>query len=199
MKPFFWVEIRNGLNSSLMYDRWCSLCPLIRSLTPRDITREGYTFQARVAKLLVNGAWNWPQAWLSKAPNIGTIAAPNLSDTRHDHLRWRDASGNLLCFLVKCAWELADMDNVAPTLMDIVSFIQPMGNSRMAKCIFGKLLLAATSYFIWTEHNNCLFKHVKRSPKDIRDMIMVTVRLKLLSHEELVRARKFARSNWDVF
>ncbi|GKD50598.1 homeodomain-like protein [Tanacetum coccineum] len=76
---------------------------------------------------------------------------------------------------------LADMDNVAPMLMDIVLFIQPMGNSRMAKCIFGKLLLAAMSYFIWTERNNRLFKHVKHSPKDIRDMIMVTVRLKLMT------------------
>nr|GEW40039.1 hypothetical protein [Tanacetum cinerariifolium] len=79
---------------------WCSLCPLIRYLSPRDITREEYTFQAREADLLVNGAWNWPQAWLSKAPNIGTISTPNLSDTRHDHLGCRDASGNLLCSLV---------------------------------------------------------------------------------------------------
>ncbi|GKD50599.1 hypothetical protein Tco_1279575 [Tanacetum coccineum] len=86
MKPFFWVEIGNSLNASLWYDRWCSLCPLIQYLSPRDITKEGYTLQARVADLLVNGAWNWPQAWLSKAPNIGTIATPNLSDTLHDHL-----------------------------------------------------------------------------------------------------------------
>ncbi|GKE17820.1 hypothetical protein Tco_1425397 [Tanacetum coccineum] len=81
---------------------WCSICLLIRYLSPRDITREGYTLQARVADLLVNGAWNWPQAWLSKAPNIGTIAAPNLSDTLHDQLRWRDANGNLFHFSVKC-------------------------------------------------------------------------------------------------
>ncbi|GKA09456.1 retrovirus-related pol polyprotein from transposon TNT 1-94 [Tanacetum coccineum] len=39
----------------------------------------------------------------------------------------------------------------------------------------------ASSYFLWIERNNRLFKNVKRSPEDVRDIIMVTVRLKLLS------------------
>ncbi|GJX25246.1 hypothetical protein Tco_0231542 [Tanacetum coccineum] len=49
--------------------------------------------------------------------------------------------------------DLADLDGVSPLLQDIISVLQPMGNSR----------------------------NYKRSPKDIRDCIMVTVRLKLLT------------------
>ncbi|GJR88722.1 homeodomain-like protein [Tanacetum coccineum] len=77
--------------------------------------------------------------------------------------------------------DLADLDGVLPLLQDIISVLQPMGNSRSAKCIFGKLILAATSYFIWSERNNCLFRNTKRSLEDIRDCIMVMVRLKLLT------------------
>ncbi|GJR86197.1 hypothetical protein Tco_0210208 [Tanacetum coccineum] len=56
-----------------------------------------------------------------------------------------------------------------------------MAPVRTAKSVFGRLLLAATSCFLWVERNNRLFRQVKRSPEDIRDCIMVTVRLKLLS------------------
>nr|GEZ45073.1 hypothetical protein [Tanacetum cinerariifolium] len=46
------------------------------------------------------------QAWLAKAPNIGNIVAHTLNDNWLDCLKWRDASGNLLRFSVKCAWEV---------------------------------------------------------------------------------------------
>ncbi|GKB58364.1 protein LAZ1, partial [Tanacetum coccineum] len=93
VKPFFWIEIRNGLSASLWYDRWCSLSPLSRFLSPRDIAREGYTLQACVTDLILNGTWNWPQPWLAKAPNIGNIGnivAPILNINKHDCLKWRD-------------------------------------------------------------------------------------------------------------
>ncbi|GKE19955.1 putative reverse transcriptase domain-containing protein [Tanacetum coccineum] len=100
------LEIRNGLSASLWYDRWCSLSPLSRFLSPRDIAREGYTLQACVADLILNGTWNWPQAWLAKAPNIGNIVAPILNINKHDCLKWRDANGNMMQFSIKCAWEV---------------------------------------------------------------------------------------------
>ncbi|GJZ24924.1 hypothetical protein Tco_0562383 [Tanacetum coccineum] len=58
---------------------------------------------------------------------------------------------------------------------------ESMANKRTARSIFGKLILAASSYFVWLERNNRLFKNVKRTPEELRDVIMVTVRLKLLS------------------
>ncbi|GKB76003.1 hypothetical protein Tco_0942898 [Tanacetum coccineum] len=58
---------------------------------------------------------------------------------------------------------------------------KPMSRQRTAKSVIGRLILAATSYFIWIERNNRVFKKVKRSPEEIRDIIMVTVRLKLIT------------------
>ncbi|GKE03670.1 putative reverse transcriptase domain, reverse transcriptase zinc-binding domain protein, partial [Tanacetum coccineum] len=39
VKPFFWTKLGNGNDTSLWYDTWCSHCPLIGYLSPRDIMR----------------------------------------------------------------------------------------------------------------------------------------------------------------
>ncbi|GJU76285.1 hypothetical protein Tco_1273355, partial [Tanacetum coccineum] len=57
----------------------------------------------------------------------------------------------------------------------------PISHLRTSVSIIGRLLLAASTYHIWIERNNRIFKQVKRSSDDIRDIIMVTVRLKLLT------------------
>ncbi|GJS10956.1 protein LAZ1 [Tanacetum coccineum] len=86
---------------------------------------------------------------------------------------------------------LADMDLVPPSMHDIMLYLQPMGNKRTARCIFGKLKVAATTYFIWNERNNRTFKKIRRSLEEVRDIIMVTVRSKLLTlrfkNSDLVR------------
>nr|GEY12869.1 hypothetical protein [Tanacetum cinerariifolium] len=141
------------------------LRPLIRFLSPRDIAREGYTLKTSVAELITNGAWNWPILWLAKAPTISSIIVPLLRD--HIDKVWR---------IVRT---FAGMESVPPRIEDIVDRPHPMAAKRTFKSIVGKLILAATAYFIWSERNNRLFKNVRRSPKELNDLIMVVVRLKL--------------------
>ncbi|GJY69226.1 hypothetical protein Tco_0472208 [Tanacetum coccineum] len=73
------------------------------------------------------------------------------------------------------------IDVVPPCLEDIVLFLQPISHLRTDVSIIRRLFLAASTYHIWIERNNRIFKQVKRSLNDIRDIIMVTVRLKLLT------------------
>ncbi|GKA05119.1 homeodomain-like protein [Tanacetum coccineum] len=81
----------------------------------------------------------------------------------------------------KMVCHLADMEMVPPVLQNIIDYLHPMAHKRSARSIFGKLILAASSYFVWLERNARLFKNVKRTPEEIKDVIMVTVRLKLLT------------------
>ncbi|GJZ58943.1 putative reverse transcriptase domain, reverse transcriptase zinc-binding domain protein [Tanacetum coccineum] len=74
-----------------------------------------------------------------------------------------------------------DMDLLPPTLHQIVTHLAPMAKHRTARSVIGRLLLAASAYFIWIERNNRLFKNSRKTPEEIRDCIMVTVRLKLLT------------------
>ncbi|GJV71773.1 hypothetical protein Tco_1491768 [Tanacetum coccineum] len=76
---------------------------------------------------------------------------------------------------------LVEMDTVQPILYDIMLWFQPVASKRTFQVIVGKMLLVATSYFIWRKRNNRLFKDTRRPPEEIRDLIMVTVRLKLIS------------------
>nr|GEW13020.1 reverse transcriptase domain, reverse transcriptase zinc-binding domain protein [Tanacetum cinerariifolium] len=67
----------------------------------------------------------------------------------------------------------AGMDRVPPRIDDIVDRLHPMAAKRTFKSIVGKLILAATAYFIWSKRNNRLFKNVRRSPEELNDLIMV--------------------------
>ncbi|GJU72078.1 RNA-directed DNA polymerase, eukaryota, reverse transcriptase zinc-binding domain protein [Tanacetum coccineum] len=96
----------------------------------------------------------------------------------HPHLFFECAFSSKVWQLV-C--HLADLDQVPPRLQDIMLVLQTIAHKRTAKSVIGRLLLAATSYFIWMERNNRLFKKVKKKPGEIRDMVMITVRLKLLT------------------
>ncbi|GKA94546.1 hypothetical protein Tco_0816584 [Tanacetum coccineum] len=141
---------------------------------------------------------------IPKVPVLNLIPAPNLDVSNHDNIRWRDLNGVVSDFSVSRAWEalrprdnvfkdprqvevwklvcpLAAMEKVQPVLNDIIAYLEPLANKKSARSIFGKLILATCSYFICLERNNYLFKNVKRTPKELRDAIMVTVRLKLLS------------------
>ncbi|GJW49144.1 putative reverse transcriptase domain, reverse transcriptase zinc-binding domain protein [Tanacetum coccineum] len=244
VKPFFWSCIGNGMNTSLWYDTWSTHCPLSKLLSPRDITREGYSIHTCVADLIVNGAWNWPLSWLAKAPNLGLVPTPTLTASSQDRRKWRDTNGTMTDFTVKCAWEalrprgneapclktqdklrqwdvdpetdltqvhcslcgtqadshehlffecsysskvwslirgLVGIDVVPPVLENIIVWFQPLVNKRTVQNIMGKILIAAATYFIWLERNNRLFKRTRRSPEDLRDAIVITVRLKLVS------------------
>ncbi|GJY00806.1 methylenetetrahydrofolate reductase 1 [Tanacetum coccineum] len=75
----------------------------------------------------------------------------------------------------------AKMDTVQPILNDIVLWFQHMGSRRAFQVIVGKLLFDATSYHVWRERNNILFKGTRRSPEELRDLLIVTIRLKMVS------------------
>ncbi|GJR75338.1 ribonuclease H-like domain-containing protein [Tanacetum coccineum] len=81
----------------------------------------------------------------------------------------------------KLVRHLASMETVQPVLQDIIVHLQSMAHKRTPRSIFGKLILAPSYYYVCLERNNRLFKKTKQSPEELRDVIMVTVRLKLLS------------------
>ncbi|GKA71903.1 homeodomain-like protein, partial [Tanacetum coccineum] len=69
---------------------------------------------------------------------------------------------------------LAEMENVPPLMHIIIIRLISISHQRTTRSIIGRLIVAATSYFLWLERNNRLFKNSRRSPKEVRDMIMTT-------------------------
>nr|GEZ41931.1 hypothetical protein [Tanacetum cinerariifolium] len=180
-----WLVMRNSLKTQDLLrswdvgptvdlaSLWCLLC---------DRQRDSHNhlffkckFSARV--------WSYVR-------NIANIQLTN----QDDELQWRDSSGKIGSFLVKGAWEalrtrarvwsyvrnLAELENVPPILTDIVEILHVTGKPKSARSIIGRLMVAATTYYIRKERNSRLFNKVNRTPEEIRDMITVTIRLKLL-------------------
>ncbi|GJS27528.1 reverse transcriptase domain, reverse transcriptase zinc-binding domain protein [Tanacetum coccineum] len=96
----------------------------------------------------------------------------------HDHLFFECSYASKVWLNVR---QFAEMEAIPPVLSDIIAHLQPMAKKKSTASIIGRLLLVATSYFLWIERNNRLFKNSRRSSEELRDIIMVTICLKLLS------------------
>ena len=67
------------------------------------------------------------------------------------------------------------------SLYAITNMLILTAKSRSVRSVVSKLLFAASTYVIWQERNNRIFKKVKRSEDQVVDFIKSTVRLKLLT------------------
>ncbi|PWA88844.1 Lupus La protein [Artemisia annua] len=73
------------------------------------------------------------------------------------------------------------MSSTLLSLDHITAWLLSYGKSRSTNSIISKLVFAASSYFIWQERNARLFKQKKRSIEQVTEVIISTVRLKLLT------------------
>ncbi|GJW77227.1 reverse transcriptase domain, reverse transcriptase zinc-binding domain protein [Tanacetum coccineum] len=88
-----------------------------------------------------------------------------------DGLRQWDSKVRVLC----------GMDAIPPHLSDVVAFIVPLSKAKTVVSIISRIVVAATSYYIWLERNGRLFKKKTSTPGQIVNVIFSTVRLKLVT------------------
>nr|GEU94088.1 hypothetical protein [Tanacetum cinerariifolium] len=95
---------------------------------------------------------------------------------RCDKLEWFDADGTVQPFSVHTVW-----NSIGREMQSIMNDIILFAKRKTTKSIIAKLVMAATSYFIWQERNNRMFKKSKRSLNQVADCIINSVWLKLKS------------------
>nr|GEV09257.1 protein reticulata-related 3, chloroplastic-like [Tanacetum cinerariifolium] len=76
---------------------------------------------------------------------------------------------------------LCGMDSIPPRLIGVTTFITPISKGKTAVNILSRLVVAATSYYIWMERNGRLFKKKTSSLDQIIEVILSMVRLKLVT------------------
>nr|GEW81976.1 reverse transcriptase domain-containing protein [Tanacetum cinerariifolium] len=81
----------------------------------------------------------------------------------------------------------------------IISYLIPLAKRKTTRSVIGKIVVAATAYFVWHERNRRLFKGNKLSVQEIIECTMTSIRLKLLScrFEKSNDGVLFARL-WDL-
>ncbi|GJV52155.1 hypothetical protein Tco_1447896 [Tanacetum coccineum] len=96
-----------------------------------------------------------------------SMPTPILDPNANDCLVWKDLNNAKVGFSVTVAWDS----------------IRPRGNAnkKSARSIIAKLVFAAACYFIWKERNDSLFMQKRRTPDQVIESIISTMRLKLMS------------------
>ncbi|XP_022014769.1 uncharacterized protein LOC110914278 [Helianthus annuus] len=91
------------------------------------------------------------------------------------------------------------MSSVNPKWRDIVDWLLARARSKSVAVYVAKLVVAAGSYFIWQERNNRLFKNQLRPPEMVSEVILKTVRYKLMGAKlkNTVKVRKLLE-DWDI-
>ncbi|KAJ0599776.1 putative RNA-directed DNA polymerase [Helianthus annuus] len=91
------------------------------------------------------------------------------------------------------------MLTVSPKWRDIVEWLLARARSKSAVIYVAKLLVAAASYFIWQERNARLFKNQLRPPEMVSEIILKTVRYKLMGAKlkNTANVRKLL-GDWEI-
>ncbi|GKC91500.1 reverse transcriptase domain, reverse transcriptase zinc-binding domain protein [Tanacetum coccineum] len=99
-----------------------------------------------------------PRQWdVGSSIDLNLLRCPlcDLVPDSHDHLFFECAFSSQVWSKVRV---LCGMDTILPRLIDITSFINPISKGKMLISILSRLVLAASSYYIWLERNGRLFK-----------------------------------------
>ncbi|GKA24834.1 putative reverse transcriptase domain, reverse transcriptase zinc-binding domain protein, partial [Tanacetum coccineum] len=174
----FWSKIGDGSQTSLWFDRWCDIGPLCYMISTRDMYRAGLTPLSKVKDIIYNGSWNWPVVLIEKYSFLSTCFVPIVNGSP-DAIVCRSNIGDFKHFSV--IQVLAGINILANDVYSIIDYLLPYAKRRTSRSVIAKLVVAASTYFIWQERNRRLFKNNKRTLNQVIDCIMSSVRLKLMS------------------
>ncbi|PWA62205.1 RNA-directed DNA polymerase, eukaryota, Reverse transcriptase zinc-binding domain protein [Artemisia annua] len=104
IRPHVWYKIGNGCNASVWYDTWNVYCPLMNYVTYRALSNAGFSRHEKVADVMNDGAWTWPESWYTTFPMLGNVTAPTLFRDQADTVHWK-VDGSLVDFAVKHVWQ----------------------------------------------------------------------------------------------
>ncbi|XP_022024249.1 uncharacterized protein LOC110924561 [Helianthus annuus] len=240
------------------------------------MAQHGFNITSKVADCIVDGNWNWPEAWRDLYPVLFQLQNITLNETNQDRIMWQKIDGNIVDFSTKEVWEAmrvrgqpvgwaktvwsalnipkhafvtwlifkkklwtqdrilhwnrtvtgsmnlmccllcysgidthnhlffeceyskavwysirnkGDMGSVSEKWEDVVNWLVPRSASRSIASVISRILVAASAYFIWRERNARFFNNRLRPPELISELIVDTVRAKLLSFKYKRSAR----------
>ncbi|KAK1424620.1 hypothetical protein QVD17_19953 [Tagetes erecta] len=114
----------------------------------------------------------------------------------HEHLFFECAFANQVWKAIRV---FTDMVQVDGKWEDIVQFFISRGEWKSISSIVDRLVLGAAAYYVWQERNARLFENDKRTPTQISNVILKTVRMRLLSirMKDSITTRRIM-AKWDI-
>nr|GEU39677.1 putative RNA-directed DNA polymerase, eukaryota, reverse transcriptase zinc-binding domain protein [Tanacetum cinerariifolium] len=174
-----------GIARSLL-KRWCPNGPLSTIVSTHDMFCGSFTLLSTVRDAIRNGSWLWPQEWTVKYRLLNNISVLVLVAGKRDCLEWRDGAGasagqQVLVQVWSHLTRYAGMRSAGLSMQSIISYLIYLAKRKTTRSVIGKIVVAATAYFVWHDCNRRLFKGNKRLVQEIIKCTISSIRLKLLS------------------
>ncbi|GJZ20171.1 putative reverse transcriptase domain, reverse transcriptase zinc-binding domain protein [Tanacetum coccineum] len=116
---------------------------------------------------------------------LGTLLESLLCHAHYVEISWILMNTFFECDFSTHVWDqmkgLAGLSNVAGRYEEIVNYIIPFAKRRSCKSVIAKLVLSASTYYVWQERNARPFTNKKWSVPQVIEAIVSSIRLKLLS------------------
>ncbi|GJX71240.1 reverse transcriptase domain, reverse transcriptase zinc-binding domain protein [Tanacetum coccineum] len=112
--------------------------------------------------------------------NLNLLKCPlcNVVPDSHSHLFFECTYSSQVWSQIRV---LIDMNNIDPRIEDVLAFIIPVSKSKSVVSIISRIVLAATTYYLWNERNSRLFKKKIALVDQVVQVICQIIRLKLVS------------------
>lgn len=99
------IRIGDGKSSSVWFDNWSFIGPLCQIISKRDIFEVGLSLSCKVADIVKDGKWIWPEAWRTKFPFLFLLPASLIFHDIQDKAFWKSRNEKACPFYsVKTAW-----------------------------------------------------------------------------------------------
>ncbi|GJY18410.1 hypothetical protein Tco_0389901 [Tanacetum coccineum] len=152
--------------------------------------RGGFNMQECVNDIISDGVWAWPSEWHNRYPTLNLINVHILNAQQVDKLQWKAYDGSLKDFLCReNVLNVAGISGVSSQWDDIMLWLLPISKSKTVISIVGRLIVAATSYFLWRERNDRIHGKGDKKVEQVSKYVADSVRLKLAS----IKFKKNAR------
>ncbi|KAK1429817.1 hypothetical protein QVD17_12069 [Tagetes erecta] len=76
---------------------------------------------------------------------------------------------------------IIDMDHIGSDWKEIIGWIMPRIKANSARSIIERLVVSASSYCIWQERNARIFRSKLRTLKQLSEVILKIVRMRMMS------------------
>nr|GFA02156.1 RNA-directed DNA polymerase, eukaryota, reverse transcriptase zinc-binding domain protein [Tanacetum cinerariifolium] len=98
-------DIRDGRKVSMWYDKWCKDGPLSTIISRRDIYDARLDDNARVADMVNNNNWVWPDGWKERYAILRNLDGDVMLSNKKDKVLWVTNAGEKVDFNTRQAWE----------------------------------------------------------------------------------------------
>ncbi|XP_021991385.1 uncharacterized protein LOC110888154 [Helianthus annuus] len=105
VRNFFVSKIGNGESTFLWYNNWSEHCPLSSYVTTRQMNREGLSIYSKVADVIQDNRWIWPDAWRDIFPILFQLNPITIDPHKVDTILWKKQGDSMEPFSTKVAWD----------------------------------------------------------------------------------------------